>query len=240
VREILEAGGLNLTGTRPGGDYDRRVPSAWQTKEVCPGARGILVVGNAGPLLWRHFRASPEFAHRRDPLDRYTKRIFREVAAGIPSPSGYALYTEKRQESYLPLVALAQCAGFGAPGRVGVLLHPVYGPWISIRGVLFLPDEVERVEPPPFDPCTGCPAPCADACHGSAVSDAGVDVRRCLRTKITHRACRTACDARSACVIGPDHAFSPEQIAHHSRIRWRPSTIRRAAGVLLRPRPRAT
>ena len=32
-------------------------------------------------------------------------------------------------------------------------------------------------------------------------------------------ACATRCDARSACVVGPEHAYSAEQTAHHSRIR---------------------
>jgi epoxyqueuosine reductase QueG len=235
VKQILEAGGFNLTGPLPGDEYDRLVPPVWRIGEVCPGARSVLVVGNAGRALWPRFRASPEFRERRNPLDRYTERIFRAAVARIAAPSGYAFYTEKRQDRYLPLVALAQRAGFGSPGRVGVLLHPEYGPWISIRGALFLPEEVPRVEIPPFDPCTGCPAPCVSACHGGAVSEAGVDILRCFRTKVTRRACRAACDARSACVIGPEHAFPPEQIAHHSRIRWRPSTLRRAAVVLLRP-----
>jgi hypothetical protein len=159
------------------------------------------------------------------------------VTSRFPEPRAFVLYTEKRQDRYLPLVAVARRAGFGSPGRIGVLLHPVFGPWISIRGVLFLPDEVPLREAPPFDPCTGCPAPCAGACHGAAVSEGGLDVIRCFRTKILKSPCRAACDARSACVVGPEHAFPPEQIAHHSRIRWRPGTIRRAAGLLLRPPP---
>ena len=115
------------------------------------------------------------------------------------------------------------------------MLHPVYGPWISIRGVLYLDQDVPFAEPEPFEPCVGCPAPGARACHGGVVGPESVDQRGCYRTKILKAACRTACDARSACVVGPEHAFTREQIAHHSRIRWRPATIRHAASVLLRP-----
>ncbi len=235
IREALEEAGFNLTGPLPVPEYDALVPPVWRIASVCPGARGVLVVGNGGRALWPRFKSSPEARSRRDPLDRYTERVLRDVVAGIPAPSTFALYTEKRGDTYLPLVALARRAGFGSPGRVGVLLHPVFGPWTSIRGVFYLPEEVDWTEPPPFDPCTGCPAPCMTACHGSVVSESGVDLRGCVRTKILNPACRAACDARSACVVGPEHAFPPDQLAHHSRIRWRPATIARTARLLLLP-----
>ncbi len=235
VRRALDAAGLNLTATLPRGEYDALVPAAWQSRQVAPTCRGILVVGNGGRVLWERFRASPEATLAEDPLDRYTRRVMREAAAGAAGPAPIALYTEQRDSTYLSLVALARRAGFGTPGRVGVLIHPEFGPWIAIRGVIYLPEEVPFSEPAAFEPCTGCPAPCAVACHGSVIGPETVDVRGCFRTKILNRACRTACDARRACVVGPEHAYSREQEAHHSRIRGRPSTLRRAAGVLLRP-----
>jgi hypothetical protein len=238
ARAALERAGFNLTGTLSVEEYDALVPAPWRSERVHGGCRGVLVVGNAGRALWPAFRASAEAALRTNPLDRYTARVFREVAASLEPPAGAALYIEKREGAYLPLVALARRAGFGSPGRVGVLLHPVYGPWISIRGVLWLDEPVPFREPEAFDPCAGCPAPCASACHGGAVGPEGVDVEGCFRTKVLKRVCRAACDARSACVVGPEHAFSPEQIAHHSRIRWRPSTVRHAARVLARGRVR--
>lgn len=231
MRAALAAGGFDLTGTLPLERYDRIVPDPWKIGSVCPEALGVLVVGNAGTGLWPRFLASPESRLRRDPLDRYTARVFTEAV----TPAKFALYHEKREGGYLPLVALARAAGFGAPGRVGVLLHPVYGPWISIRGVVFLTSSVgESVADRQGDLCSGCPAPCETACHGEAVGPEGVDVETCFRTKILKRPCRKACDARSACVIGREHAFPPDQIAHHSRIRWRPATARRAVRTLLR------
>jgi hypothetical protein len=228
--------GLNLTGTLPPDEYDRSVSEAWQTRAVAPDCRGVVVVGNAGHALWPRFLASPESRLRKNPLDRYTERVLRELSLGLAPPASYALYTEKREERYLPLVALAERAGFGRPGRVGLLLHPSYGPWISIRGLLYVGFEVPLHEPAAFEPCTGCPAPCETACHGSVISSEGFDGAACFRTKVTTRACRAACDARAACVIGPEHAFSAEQVAHHSRIRWRPAVLKHAARVLIQRR----
>jgi epoxyqueuosine reductase QueG len=234
LRASLAEAGFNLVGTLPVEEYDARVPEVWRSARVAPGARGVVVVGNAGRTLWPRFRRSPEARLRKNPLDRYTRRVLHEVASALDPPAGVALYTDRRDERYLPLVALAERAGFGRPGRVGVLLHPTYGPWVSIRGLLYARAELPFREPDPFDPCTGCPAPCASACRGGVIGEAGVDFRGCFRTKLTNRGCRAACDARSACVIGREHAFSTEQIAHHSRIRWRPAMLRHAARVLIR------
>jgi hypothetical protein len=104
---------------------------------------------------------------------------------------------------------------------------------VSIRAVLYLGFEVPFRAPEAFDPCTGCPAPCATTCHGGVIGECSFDFARCFRTKITHPACRLACDARSACVLGMEHAFTSEQVAHHSRIRWRPAAVLHAARVLM-------
>ena len=232
LRSSLAAAGLNLTGSLPVEEYDQLVPEPWRSQNVYPPCKGVLIVGNGGRVLWPVFKASPEAQRRKNPLDRYTRHVLRESSAAMRPQAHAVLYTDKREDAYLPLVALARRAGFGVPGRVGVLLHPHYGPWISIRAALLLGQAVAFEESAPFDPCTGCPAPCESACHGQVVSSQGVDTVGCFRTKLLKRACRAACDARSACVAGPEHAFTPEQIAHHSRIRWRPSTIRHALRVL--------
>lgn len=226
--------GLNLSAPLALADYDSLVPEAWRAERIAAGCRGALIVGNAGRALWPLFAASPEASLRRNPLDRYTARVLADVSGLAGPATRFTTYTERRDDTYLPLVRLAERAGFGVPGRVGVLLHPVYGPWISIRGVLYLQEELASPTLEVFDPCTGCPAPCALACHGGVVGSDGVDSVGCFRTKLLQPACRAACDARSACIVGPEHAFSAEQIAHHSRIRWRPSTVRHAVRVLVR------
>ncbi len=236
IQHHLRDAGLNLFGALPAEVYDEIAPTPWQSRSIDPACRSVLVVGNGGRALWPHFREAPEAKLGEDPLDHYTERVLCAAARLARPPAEVATYTERRDGSYLPMMALAERAGFGAPGRVGVLLHPEFGPWIAIRGILFLQDSVPFREPRAFDPCNGCPAPCQIACHGSAVGPDGVNVEQCFRTKILKRACRADCDARRACVIGPEHTYSDDQIAHHSRIRWKPATVRRAITVLARRR----
>lgn len=212
----LAEAGFSLVAPLSGVDYNALVPHAWSLSS--PTFAGAWIVGNAGRQLWPRFRSSAEYGQGENPLDDYTRRTFGEA---VSAEQDFALYHDQRDGQYLPLVALAQAAGLGTPGRVGVLLHPEYGPWISLRGVVFVPDLLETRARPEFEPCTGCPAPCEVACHGAVVSARGVDVAGCYKTRQSLPECALRCDARAACVLGPEHAFEPEQVAHHSRIRLR-------------------
>ncbi len=224
TRAALDAAGLNLSAALERSEYDAIVPEAWRAPDPC---RSVLVVGNAGPLLWRLAVGTGG----RNPLDDYVEQVLRECAR-----DRFASYRERRDGRPLPLVRLAAAAGIGVPGRIGLLLHPTYGPWISLRAVVYSEEDAEPRERLEFDPCTGCPAPCVGACRGSAVG-VGFDGEQCFRTKLLDRGCRVACDARAACVLGPEHAFPPDAIAHHSRLQWTPGLALRAARVLLRRKP---
>jgi hypothetical protein len=220
VRAHLAEAGFGIVAPISVEAYDRLVPDEWRADGILLDAQSVLVVANAGRALWHCFQRAPESALETDPLDTYTRRCLRDATE---PDAAFALYNDKRDDRYLPLVALAREAGLGAPGRIGVLLHPRYGPWISFRGVVFVRERILGEHAKPFDPCTGCPAPCAAACHGNVVGTQGLDAQGCYEARLTLEPCALRCDARRACVIGPEYAFSPEQEAHHTRIRSSPS-----------------
>ena len=219
--------GMGLLGVLAATRYDALVPAAWRSPALRPGARSALVVASGGRALFDAFSAASEAALSSDPLDAYTRRVV-EAAAGRLGGGARALFAfERRGGVYADFVALGQAAGLGAPSRLGLLLHPEFGPWMSIRAVLLTEREVAETGPAPgFDPCSGCPAPCVRACRGAAVPAAArgfdsarlrFDVAACRATRASEPGCRLRCDARRACVIGPDHAYSPEAEAHHMR-----------------------
>jgi len=222
----LARAGLGLHGALSLARYDALVPPPWRSAAFAPQARGALVVGNAGRALFERFLDSPERALADDPLDGYTRRVLAEAAALWQPPAVVGFYADRREGSYLPLVALAERAGFGAPGRIGVLIHREFGPWIAIRAVLLVGERLAESRPAPFEPCSGCPAPCASACVGAAVGARTLDAEKCYATRLADPACAFACAARSACVVGRKHAYSPAQLAHHMKIRSGPSRKR--------------
>lgn len=74
LQQQLEAAGFRLAGGfHPGpGDGVPPLPDDRPT-------RTLLLVGNAGPGLWRRIREAPEARHR-DPFESYTRRVIGELA----------------------------------------------------------------------------------------------------------------------------------------------------------------
>ena len=219
IEAALDAAGLNLRGALSAARYDALVPPLWRTAALLPGARTALVVGSGGRALWDALRAAPEFGAASDPVDSYTARVLDTLAQGLsraghPSRALYPL--ERRGGAWADFVALAREAGLGVSSRLGLLLHPIYGPWLSIRAVLLTGLEWPWDAPiGDFDPCEGCVAPCAEACPGGAVGPERISASLCYATQRTEPACALRCGARRACVIGQEHAYAVEAEAHH-------------------------
>ena len=174
--------------------YDAAVPAAWRSAALAPDARTAIVVGSGGRALWDAFARAPEFALAADPLDAYTRRVVSAAAAALDPESAAAFAFEQRASAFADFVELGRLAGLGAPSRLRLLLHPLYGPWISLRAIVLTRRDWEnRLEASlAWDPCRDCPAPCEAA---------GPD--------FTAR--------RRACVVGPEHVYSDAQLDHHRR-----------------------
>jgi hypothetical protein len=215
----LDAAGLNLCGALSVVSYDSLVPAAWRTAALLPDARTALVVGSGGRALWDALRTAPEFDAVSDTIDTYTARTLEILVgdlarAGHPSRALYPL--ERRGGAWADFVALARQAGLGVSSRLGLLLHPVYGPWLSIRAVLLTGLECPFGAPiSEFDPCEGCAAPCAEVCPGGAVGPEGISASVCYAAQRTEPACALRCSARHACVLGAEHVYAAEAEAHH-------------------------
>ena len=232
----LDAAGLNLRGALDVARYDALVPSAWRSPALGFPAHSALVIASGGRALWEAFSRSPEWTglpdaghadtgHPEgldaldDPLDAYTRRVLDEIVEGLVGEGDESvalLAFERHGDEFADFVALGREVGLGAPSRLGLLVHPVYGPWLSIRAVLLSTRRWPLAEPlAGFDPCPSCPAPCADACPVRAPTPAGFDLQACVANRRVHSPCALDCAARRACVLGPEHAYLPEALAHH-------------------------
>lgn len=222
---VLESG-FNTAGVLRARDYDAIVPAAWQSQSLLPGARSALVLACGGRDFGEAFDASPEARDgRADPVDRFTERI---VSGAIlrrrdPHVAARAVYYWEQQDGgFADFVALGRACGMGSPSRLGILVHPQYGPWISIRAVILTQAALSvtpALQTP--GPCDDCPAPCAAACPGAALASRDFDVSACVRTTLSRETCRLRCDARRACVVGSEHAYtsSTERLFRSSVVR---------------------
>lgn len=219
VRAGLEAAGFNACGVLDIDTWDERVPFAWRSGRMLDGACSVRVLGCGGRGFGDAFLASPEARRDRNPIDSFTRRVVEDAVrglqvGGVRARAGF--YWERREGEFVDFVGLGHACGLGVPSRLGMLIHPTYGPWISLRAVILSSEKIETTPPlDGFAPCSGCPAPCETACPGNAVAAAGFDVATCVSTTRSHAPCRSRCAARHACVVGPEHAAAPDLEQRH-------------------------
>jgi hypothetical protein len=222
--KALAARGLNLLGTARVEAYDAAVPEEYAIRDLAPGARTAIVIGNGGGGFWHAFRAycgrHPEHETLADPLDAFTRLVVDEVVGPLAAGPGVrVVYPFGFPAERVSFVQLAECAGLGRRSVTGVLVHPVFGPWIALRAAVLVPVVVEAARPVPaaFDPCPSCvERACMPACPVGAVGEHGWDVPRCAAHRVSDPgACAVRCEARFACVIGREHRYPADALAYH-------------------------
>lgn len=208
--EIAEAAGssgfLCRGGFHPGpGDG---VPGA-----VGDGTETLIVLGNAGPAMWRAFGAAPS---RLGGLDRWTKATVSALAERMNARAIFPF----EGPPYPPFQRWAMKAENLKPSPLGILIHPEYGLWHAYRGALLFARKIAL--PPPLPrpvPCDTCrDKPCLAACPVEAFKEGRYNVPKCVGHVAGPRGgeCLAGgCLARRACPVGRNYAYAPDQARFH-------------------------
>lgn len=184
-------------------------------------AETVVLVGNAGPALWRAFAASVPERQReshRHPLDDWTRTVLAAAAARLGARALFPF----DGPPWHPFPTWAVRAGTAHPSPIGPLIHPEYGLWHAYRGALVF---AEAVALPPADggspPCETCAdKPCLTACPVGAIARDAYDVPACTRHTASAAGADCldlGCRARHACPVGRAYAHTPPQAAFHMR-----------------------
>ncbi len=240
AEELFDAG-FNLVGVLDVDRYNERVPPGWRSESLLPTARSVVILACAGRDFERALERAPEAREPRHPVDRFTQRVVGCAAAAMGDHATRAYFyfdrlsregVRDRDGDFVDLIALGRAAGLGEPGRLRILLHPRYGPWLAIRALLLSELACEPTSPlVGFDPCGGCDGDCAQACRADAFSQGELGLQRCFEQRLRDPVCAQSCVARRACVIGPHHAYAPAMEAHYMRTSlravqsWRPNRL---------------
>jgi ferredoxin len=187
--------------------------------DLLAGAAGALIVGSGGPMFFDLFERAPEAADGApNPLDRYTARVVARATQEALDPRAivHAVGFPFDARPLIPFQRIGRAAGLGGPGPLGLQIHPRFGPWWAYRALIVL-DRPLPPAPPPGDGCAGCDAPCVAACPAGAVRRGGFDVAACQGRRLVAEPCRLSCDARIACVRGPEHRYREVELAFHMR-----------------------
>ncbi len=213
LARALEAHGWILRG-----GFEPRAGDGVPPLEDGRPARTLMMVGNAGPAMWRAFAASPEYDGAPDPLNRWSERIIGAVAA----ETGAHAFFPFGGPPYLPFVAWAKRAEAVAESPLGILIHPDYGLWHAYRGALAFAEALElppRAERP--RPCDTCvERPCLSACPVGAFAETGYDGAACtghISAPAGADCMERACGARRACPVGREYVYEPAQARFHMK-----------------------
>lgn len=204
ARATLAEVGVQVCGVAAG--------APWQ--HVLPGCRSVLVFGSGGSALWEHLRALPAGeTDREHPVDQLVKTTLTRLTV---ADSRRWVRCADDETTPLDFRTLALNAGLGHRSRLGLLLHPEFGPWWALRAACFTTEPLP-LSPPlrSAPPCAGCAAPCADACPVRAPRESGFELQDCLAWQARSESCSGGCLARIHCPEGRSHAYDAAQHRYH-------------------------
>jgi len=210
VETLAGTGLIYRGGFHPGSDDD--VPRLQDGKQ----AGTVLLIGNAGPAMWRAFTDAVPDRTVPNPLDRWLNPILDRLAETV----GGTLLLPNRGPDFPPVQDWAMRAEPVYRSPIGILIHPSFGLWHVYRAALLFNKQIAlppRAEAP--NPCDTCATrPCLRVCPADAFKPDRFDAQACVShvdspagTKCQERGCLT----RRACPVGRDHAYPKEAGAFH-------------------------
>lgn len=222
-RHFLNSG-FNLTLAIKASEYDSAIAGTNKLETIFPNAKSVILVGFGGKRFWTIFqeflKENPHFkTNNVDLIDSYSVLKFNEASQILESYgiSYMTAYPFGKDALSINFLKLGELAGAGVPSLLGILLHPVYGPWISLRGVILTDMEFDHYDKPlvDFSPCPTCDKPCIEACPANTISESGWDYKACINYRISDRTCAHTCASRRACPYGKDEQYSEAQLRYH-------------------------
>lgn len=215
--------GFNLVGAGHVARFDEVSPPGYSLTGAVtmPDARAVVVIGSGGPGFWRTFKETPttadpgELRRAGGSIDAYSTIVVPRLAKIVEAEGAGCeiLYPFGKSTRQVSFRRLAEHCGFGVAATVlGTVIHPKFGPWVSLRGALVTDMELpesQRLEG--FDPCKGCARPCVDACPIGTYDHQTWDFPSCVRYRLFEAGCPTGCLSRLACPVGQEQRYSAEE-----------------------------
>ena len=225
TKSFLDSG-FNLTLTVKSSEYGKALGINKGVESLFAEAKSIVLVGFAGKSFWGVFKdyleKNPDFKNKNiDLIDNYSVLKFKEASQILESHKidHRTVFPFGDDATRLNFLKLGELCGAGVPSLLGILLHPVYGPWISLRGAFITELELNEYDGPisGFSPCPSCDKPCISACPANTISTSGWNWESCMKFRISDETCAKSCASRRACPYGKAEQYSQEQLHYHHK-----------------------
>ena len=176
----------------------------------------LLLLGPHEPGFWPYVSAEPEFNDKApDPMDRWSDRVIRALAASL---GGTALFPFGQPPQ--PFISWALRSGSTFVSPVSLLVHAKAGLFVSFRGAILVPRNLE-IPPPSANPCDTCQDKhCLAACPSGALTEMGYNLDQChdfLDTAEGTACMSQGCAVRRACPFSAKYPRLHAQSAFHMK-----------------------
>lgn len=182
----------------------------------------LVLIGNAGPEMWRAFEASGYDEDNPDPMDDWSRHTIEKIAERLSNDLQCPISALFPFDGppYHPFQRWAVRSGNAFPTPIGPLLHPVYGMWHAYRGALRIECLLELpVNDVSTSPCATCAdRPCLETCPVDAFTTGDYDVPTCLdllEKEPLGECFSTGCMARKACPVGREFIYEKVHARFH-------------------------
>ena len=182
----------------------------------------LVLVGNAGPEMWRFFSTSGFDQDDPDPLDNWSRQVLGKLSEELSARYDITVRVLFPFDGppYQPFQRWAMRSGTVHPSPIGPMIHHTYGLWHAYRGAFVISATLQGAPTTPSSsPCQSCAdKPCLTSCPVGAFSDQGYDVPACLNLleKQPEGPCLSAsCLARRACPLGRAYVYEAPHARFH-------------------------
>ena len=187
------------------------IPLGWFTPSDMGETRFVILIGNAGPDMFRRFARES-----RGLLDDWTRSVVEPLARDLDARAVFPF-----DVPHQPFLSWARHAGAGHVSPLGLNIHPTYGLWHAYRAALLFTVEFDLPKlSAGAHPCESCALkPCLSACPVNAFDGKAYDVEACgLHVNDGENECMEGgCLARRACPIGVQFQYAKPQAQFHMK-----------------------
>ncbi|MAY81836.1 MAG: hypothetical protein CL930_13785 [Deltaproteobacteria bacterium] len=220
IKTRMNKVGLGHIGVVTREMYDEVARPEHKAAVLAPASNSVLVLASVGRLLWDTFlkrvSISPELlTHSQHPLDDFVEQQVKDACTDLGLSGHTVFFADERARVHLDFRSLAVLSGVGAESRLGLVIHPEYGPWMGLRAAIFI-QECFPASHSIAELCSVCESPCVPACPGGAMDSGQWSVGKCVDFHHRSTACSGSCAARTACIVGVESQYSEMEILYHS------------------------